>query len=728
MNQISHQCVAAFAVLLTFSSGVFAQTPAKPTPEKQAQLISTLAPSLVRVEYTLQFDQGEAPYGSGWATRCPNCGQYHGEDTDGLVPEERPAQLPGFLIAPDQVISTDFMLNPRFIKQINIRAGEQVVSATIQKYFVHQNAVLLKVSQPLTAAKPIAFDSNAAGPYQALSYFNGNADWQIQIQPMEMPLTTLLSGKSFLAADAPSLVLAADGKPVTLAMTEELPADASWKANPSQWQGFDQAEMTKRLDALKQAAGAGLLHVQLSFRSPPASAGERMSGRRYMGPMEDENAPERHSVGVLTSPDTILILTAMKPGLTARLEGIEVTLPDGKTATAKFAGSLNDYGALVAKLDAPLQGAIKLSDKSIFDSRNRLLMLAEVKLKGETRIAYFGHRRIAQFNTGWRQQIYPEFPGETEGMFIFDDAGQLVSLPLSRRDKSTDANQYSRPENQQTASQYVGKVLADLTKNLDSANVPLSEEDEHRMAWLGMELQALDPELARANKVSHLTQNGQHGGLVTYVYPDSPAAKAGIQSGMVVLRAHVEGQPKPIEVEVDQYAFAEQPFPWDRFNELPEQYFEQIPRPWPPVESPLTRALTDLGFGKTFELEYAVDGVSKRQKFEVVQSPAHFDTAPRAVNAALGLTVRGMTYEVRRYFQRTSDDPGVIVSKIEAGSKASLAGLKPYEFITHVNDQPVASPADFERLIKAGGTLQLNVRRMTRGRVVQVKLDAPAAN
>jgi len=90
------------------------------------------------------------------------------------------------------------------------------------------------------------------------------------------------------------------------------------------------------------------------------------------------------------------------------------------------------------------------------------------------------------------------------------------------------------------------------------------------------------------------------------------------------------------------------------------------------------------------------------------------------------VTVRDLTYEVRRYFQREATDPGVIVSKIEPGSRASVAGVRPYEIITHVNDKPVMTAKDFELLTKDQKELRLSVKRMLRGRVIKLSLDGAA--
>jgi S1-C subfamily serine protease len=82
-----------------------------------------------------------------------------------------------------------------------------------------------------------------------------------------------------------------------------------------------------------------------------------------------------------------------------------------------------------------------------------------------------------------------------------------------------------------------------------------------------------------------------------------------------------------------------------------------------------------------------------------------------------------MTYEVRRYFQSAADDPGVVVGAVETGSRAAVAGLKPYEIITAVNGAPVRSAEGFEEAVAAGGEVSLTVKRMFQSRVVQVVME-----
>ncbi len=70
----------------------------------------------------------------------------------------------------------------------------------------------------------------------------------------------------------------------------------------------------------------------------------------------------------------------------------------------------------------------------------------------------------------------------------------------------------------------------------------------------------------------------------------------------------------------------------------------------------------------------------------------------------------------------TEEDPGVIVSKIEQGEGASVAGIKPFELIVAVNDEPVYTVKDFEKAIAKGGELRLSIMRMHLGRLVKIRV------
>jgi hypothetical protein len=684
--------------------------------EKQVALLTAARDSFVIVEYTLQYDKGEAPHG-----------QFSGEDVETIVREERPYERPGILVDATHVVTTDLQVHPRFIKGIRVRrpgesavdvagAKQPGVGARIGSYPRQHDALVLDLEGTLAGAKPAAFEPKSAPPLFVVGMTESEARWVLQAKPFAGDV--LLDGEKRLFESEEGLVVDKQGHAVTVATGMEMPLDDSWRVAPGQWPAFTAQAMGELLSTVEKRASRGIVAVTLNLRSPRNKAmAESFEDRTQ------HDATVKHVLGVALDDHTVLVLAELKPAVTARLERIRIMSDPPMDAT--FTASLKDYGAFVARTQKPLEGAAGLSQADIRTLRWAALPAADISVQGEQRVAYFQPRRIEGFTTGWRGNIYPQLPTrDDKDAFLFDQEGKLLALPVSVREKASTAERYRNTEAQITPVAQLGKALASLKESADPGNVPLSEEQENRLAWMGVELQGMTPELARANHVSDQTSDGQSGGLVTYVYPDSPAAKAGVEPGWILLRLDVPGQPRPIEVHAEADRFGGEPFPWDRLADAPEQVFDRIPTPWPPVENELQRTLTDQGFGTRYQAEFAHDGKIEKKDFSVVQGPAHYESAPKYKHAGLGLTLRDMTYEVRRYMQRKNDEPGVVISKIELGSKASIAGLKPYEVITHVNDQPVMNVGDFERLSKDQTELRLSVKRMTTGRIVKVSLPA----
>jgi hypothetical protein len=684
-------------------------------PEQRAAVASALAPSLVRVEYTLRYDKGEAPQASG---------RYSSFNAVMLINEERPLEMSGFLVGPTQVVTTDPVIHPRFIEKIKVRQGPEVVSAKAAAYAKTRSAIVLDLERPLKGAKPLVFDAGKKGPYLSVVYQPDDGVWTVGVAPFEPRLRVSETGRRYCTAPRRAAIMDESGTAVGLSMDGELPADDSWKGSPRDWPVVTAEEWAKTVEAVQKGCDQTVVRVTLHFRSPSKEVGVQ-----YRSSRDEENATETYCHGVVLGGGQLLVLANLKPKVTARLEKIVVHPAGGGDVPARFSHTLRDYGCLVAALEQPLSQAAVFSNTPITDCRAVLLPSADITLQGENRTAYYDHTRISGFEFGWRRLVFPQVEAKEEDLFLFDAQGALLALPVVRREKVSLEERYSSsPQANLTPVAYLKDVLGDLATNADPQNVPLTEDQERRLAWLGCELQPLDQDLARANKVAEQTRDGQTGAMVSYVYPNSPAARAGIEPGYILLRLYVEGQPKPLDVRLERDRFSMGPFPWDRLDEVSEQYYDRIPSPWPSAENEFTRALTDLGFGTKFKAEFFHDGQVATKDFEVAQSPPHYDAAPRYKSTPLGLTVRDLTYEVRRYFQKKDDEPGVIVAKIEPGSKASVGGLKPYEMITHVNDKPVMNVKDFEAAVaQATDELRLEVKRMTRGRVVKIKMAAAPA-
>ncbi|MDP6542574.1 MAG: PDZ domain-containing protein [Phycisphaerae bacterium] len=702
-------------ILVVLTSSVFA---AEPAPEKSPPLsrkdkldvIEAVRPSFVHVEYTMKFDKGEEPRGGSWGSFA----QY--------IKQERPMETTGVLIDAGTVIVDDLMMHPRFMKSISVTYKNARSSAKISGFAARQSVMYLKLDKPLKGAKPAKFDASLPGPYVSVRHSLSATEWTTTVYdaPPAKSLTVTDAGEKFIRP--PRFTVDAEGRPVGIATTSRVGLEEKWKGSPLDWKKYSSAEMDKKLEGIEKITDGGIFRVALNFRSPKKD----FTSTRYSG--SSDKSTEKNAIGLLIDEKTVLVLGNYKPKITARLATIAVYPHKAKEPVeARFTHTLRDYGCLIATLSKPLKGALKFSDKDITSLRDRLLPAAEVTLQGEKRVVYYGHRRITSFSLGWKRNVYPSVGGRTASTFLFDNDGGLVVFPLARRPKVSTEERYGGGELLSTPTSLINPVLADLASNVAPNNVPLTEADENRLAWLGVVLQPLNRELARANNVSDLTRDGKIGAVVSYVYPDSPAAKAGVEMSWVMLNIQVEGEPKPIDIKAREYGPGAN-FPWARWDALPARYWDgKFPSPWQPTETFLTRKLTDMGFGKKFTGTFFADGKQVKKKFTVVPSPTHYHTAAKFKSKKVGLTVREMTYEVRRYFLKTAKDPGVIVSAVEPGSKAGVGGVRPFEIITHVNDQPVSGVKEFEKAIKGKTELRLSVLRMTKNRLVKLRIPSGEA-
>ncbi len=537
----------------------------------QEAVVSAVKESFVVVEYTLQYDKGDAPEGSRG---------YDENNGEQLIREERPLQQPGLLVDATHVVTSDIQLHPRFIKEIKVRrvtpegkAGE-AVSAAISSYAKEQNAVTLELAGAISGSKPAVFDAKRAAPYSIVQYVQDEGRWIFKLEHFAGELA-VIRGKSVFS-EQPGLVVDHDGVAVGISTATEMPADG-WKGDPKAWPVVTGAEMAKLLSTVENQANNGVVRVMLNFRSPKNSTPQGMEGM----PGQQENSTVQHVLGVAVDPHTLLVLAELKPTVTARLERIRVyTDPP---MDAKFKGTLQDFGAFVVETEKPITGGPAFSGADFLDLRNVVLPSAEIYLQGEKRVAYFQPRRIDRFAMGWRGNLFPLIFQDTTNLFLFDQEGKLLAMPLAQREKASvsESQRYGGHDDRMTPVAQLAPVLSSLKENSDPNNVPLTEEEENRLAWVGVELQAMSQELARANSVSDLTKDGETGGLVTFVYPGSPAAKAGVEPGWILLRVDVEGQPKPIDVQVESDRFGGQPFPWDRLGDASESVFDRIPTPWP---------------------------------------------------------------------------------------------------------------------------------------------------
>ncbi len=723
--------------LLHLSHAVMAQDTAEnDNGSSTPALVDQLSQSTVIVETVLTYDNGEPPY-ADYMSQAYQGADNMLPDWDDLINDELPDQRIGFVVAPDRVIINDLLVHPRFVKEYRVRDGNRTIHATPAGYALSQNGLMLLLDEPLESVKPYTFSPDAPGPYQSLTANFGNGTWWFAASPLDGKYVHSKTSRSAFNASWPALIFGKNGTPVTLTFNGVLNTDNSWKQSPADWQWLDADAMHKALKHIKQTTLESLPRVEIRLRSPSSSNKSRPRSR--YGNDDDDAITEWIGTGVLLPDNTLLVLANFQPKVTARIEDITVYTSDNTPVKATFRASLRDHTGFLATLEHSAGSPIELAGVGFAALEDKLMLRCEIRTLGETRTLYAWQCRLPRALIGFRGILYPILgdismqnygtgAGEDTPMtFVFTPDGKLAGLPLLHRTPVSigdDSDSYNPSHYMGTiaTTDLLESILAQGDKAFDPNNRPLSESQEHQLAWLGVELQAMDPDLARLNGSAALTHGGQTGGIVTYIYDNSPAQKAGLQVGDILLRIHAKGQPKPIEIQVSPYDMGWGAQFSQALDQLDLDYFDQIPVPWGGAETSLTRALTDIGFGTPFTLDVYRDGKVITVPMTIEQGPPHYGSSPKYKNDDAGLTVRNLTYEVRRFFQLDDDDPGVIVSKVEKGTPAAIAGIKPFELIVAVNEQPIHTIKDFAKALAQGGNLQLSIKRMHVGRIVKIQL------
>ncbi|WP_119419945.1 DegQ family serine endoprotease [Desertibaculum subflavum] len=174
--------------------------------------------------------------------------------------------------------------------------------------------------------------------------------------------------------------------------------------------------------------------------------------------------------------------------------------------------------------------------------------------------------------------------------------------------------------------------------------------------WLGVRMQPLTDELAKAMKLSQA-----EGALIAGVDPDSPAAKGNLRQGDVIVEfaGHKIGEPRDLARAVAEA----------------------------PIGKPAKVVVQREGERTTLEVR---PGQASRQQ----QASAGGESGAEQSGATLGLALAPLDSSARARFGLQDDVKGAVITGIKDDSPAAEAGLRPGDVITKVGSTAVASPSD----------------------------------
>lgn len=225
-----------------------------------------------------------------------------------------------------------------------------------------------------------------------------------------------------------------------------------------------------------------------------------------------------------------------------------------------------------------------------------------------------------------------------------------------------------------------------IPSNLAKTIIPqLEEKGKVTRGMLGVQVQTVTPELAKSFGLPE-----PKGALVAEVNPGTPAEKAGIKRGDIIIE----------------------------FNGTPIHEMNELPRlvaATPPGTRVTVKVLRD-GKEKTFTLT-VTELKEERQALR--------EEGEEEEQMAVGLTLENLTPDLARRFG-LKETQGVVVMRVAPGSTAAEAGLRPGDLIMELNSQPVRSVSEFQTQIRKmapGSFARLLIKRA--GHTLYITVEIP---
>jgi serine protease Do len=363
--------------------------------------------------------------------------------------------------------------------------------------------------------------------------------------------------------------------------------------------------------------------------------------KRFFGEMP-ERIPQRSlGSGVIIDPAGVALTNAH---VVERATEIEVITIDGRKHKAKVVGADKKTDLAVLKLDDGKESFpyLKLGDSDRVQVGDWVLAVGSPFGLQATVTAGIVSAKARHLGQGpfddFLQTDAAINPGNSGGPLV-NMAGEVIGINTAIVAGGTGIG-FSIPSNM------AKKIYTELLV-----------KGKVTRGWLGVSIQPLTPELARS-----FGARDDKGILISDVMPDSPAAKAGLQAGDILL----EFEGKKLEGPSD-----------------------------------LQRAVGLTSPGTTVRAKVWRDRAEKTVEVKVGDAPDEREAAARAGRgrSLLGLDVRPITPDVARQLNLSSTE-GVVVSNVEDGSSAADAGVQRGDVIREINRQKVRGMADFERLTK----------------------------
>jgi serine protease Do len=375
--------------------------------------------------------------------------------------------------------------------------------------------------------------------------------------------------------------------------------------------------------------------------------------RQFFGDQFDrqQSAPQTEreyslGSGVILNPDGYILTNNH---VVTGASDIEVFTQNKKKYRAKLIGTDPHTDIAVLKIEATNLPSLTLGDSSRLKVGDVVFAIGDPFSIGET--ATMGIVSATGRDLGGAIEHYEDFiqtdaainPGNSGGALL-DLHGDLVGINTAIVTGGSGGNQG------------VGFAIPiNMARNIMEQIV---DHGKVIRGHLGVAVQSVDADMAKA---FGLSQGG--GALVAEVTPGSPAAKAGIERGDIIL--DLNGQP----------------------ISAPEDLSVHIAELAPGTVAHLKVSRN----GQTRDVEVTLNELS-----ETAQASAGTENVTKALQ---GVQVQNLTPSIARDLGVSAGTPGVVITSVDPSSAAAAAGLDRGDIIQEVNRKPIRNVADYERAL-----------------------------
>lgn len=433
-----------------------------------------------------------------------------------------------------------------------------------------------------------------------------------------------------------------------------------------------QMEMASFSHVVKQVAPS-VVKITTNTKAKRVNAGgqfEHPMFRQFFGgraPQFETPAQAGLGSGVIISADGFI---ATNNHVIQGADEVLVAMDDGRELKAKVVGRDPQTDIAVIKVDAKDLPAITFADSNAIEVGDRVLAIGNPFGIGETVTTGIVSAKGRRAGIGLDYEDFVQTdaainPGNSGGALV-DIHGRLVGINTAILSRS---------------GGFQGVGLAVPANLVSQVADSLVKHGKVVRGYLGVQTQDITAALAES-----LDLNTRKGALVAEVQPDTPAAKAGIKAGDVIVS--VNGQP-----------------------------VEDSHR--------LSFTVGAVAPGTKLDLEIVRDGNTKTITATTAARPNSRegklgDSDELQANASddgvlNGVAVDDITPQMRNQLNLPANLKGALITNVEPDSAAARAGLRPGDVILELNREPVNSAQDAVELSAKAESKKALVRVWSRG-------------